>query len=345
MSSITDVAAAAGVSKATVSRVLNGSSPYLRAATRQRVEQVIAELGFRPSGVARSLTSKRTQTVGLLISDVGNPFYADVIHGVEDQAIDRGYSVFLCNTNYDLQRGQALIHSLIDRRVDGVLLMSSSMSIAWLTELANQHVPAVVVDWNVKAVRQDLSAIQIDFRPGIQAAVQHLIDLGHRRFAHISGPLTLRTSRVRRDVFLQALSKLSIAAKSVAVIEGDYHLDGGRDAARRLLDQARPPTAIFAANDLMALGAISGAQMLGLRVPSDVSIIGLDDIAQAAQTNPPLTTVALPRYDIGTQAIHLLFGLLDRSAAAVPIIARVETHFVIRESTAAPYPARNKLCP
>lgn len=335
MPSIADVAVAAGVSKATVSRVLNNTSPYLRAETRQRVEQAIAELGFRPSSIARSLTSRRTHTVGLLISDVGNPFYADVIHGVEDRAIDHGYSVFLCNTNYDLQRGQTLIRSLIDRRVDGVLIMSSSMSHAWLAELAHQQVPAVVVDWNVRAARQHLSAIQVDFRPGIRAAVQHLVELGHRRFAHISGPLTLPTSRARRDIFLQALLKSGLASKSVPVIESDYHLEGGRDAAMRLLDRARPPTAIFAANDLMAMGALIGARTLGRRVPADVSIIGLDDIALAAQTDPPLTTVALPRHDIGARAMQLLLELLAQSTTA-PAITRVETQLVIRQSTAAP---------
>lgn len=340
MPSIADVAAAAGVSKATVSRVLNNTSPYLRAETRQRVERAIAELGFRPSSVARSLTSRRTHTVGLLISDVGNPFYADVIHGVEDRAIERGYSVFLCNTNYDLQRGQTLIRSLIDRRVDGVLIVSSRMSAAWLTELTHQQIPAVVVDWNIRAARQQLSAIQVDFRPGIQAAVRHLVELGHRRFAHISGPLTLPTSRARRDIFLQALLKSGLAAKSVSVIESDYHLEGGRDAALRLLDRSRPPTAIFAANDLMAMGALIGARALGWRVPADVSIIGLDDIALAAQTDPPLTTVALPRYDIGVQAMHLLLELLDRATTA-PAISRVETQLVIRQSTGPCTPVRS----
>lgn len=337
MSTIADVAAAAGVSKATVSRVLNSSAPYMRAETRQRVERAIAELSFRPSSVARSLTSKRTHTAGMLISDVGNPFYADVFHGVEDVGLSAGYNVFLCNTNYDLQRGQALVHSLIDRRVDGVLILSSTMSAGWLEELACHTVPVVVVDWNVKAARQNLSAIRVDFRPGIQAAVAHLIELGHRRFAHISGPLQLPTSRVRRDAFLRALAGFDIATGEVPVVEGNLHVDGGRAAARHLLQLPQPPTAIFAANDLMAMGALAEARAQGLRLPADLSVVGLDDIWQAAQTEPPLTTVALPRYEIGSLAMQLLLDLLKSGPgqAAAPVIARVETQLVIRESTAA----------
>jgi LacI family transcriptional regulator len=262
MSTIADVAAAARVSKATVSRVLSGNAPYMRAETRQRVEQAIAELGFRPSSVVRSLTSKRTFTVGVLISDVGNPFYADVIHGVEDIGLSAGYNIFLCNTNYDLQRGQAVVHSLIDRRVDGVLIMSSTMSADWLEELTRHTVPVVVVDWNVKAARQNLSAIRVDFRPGIQTAVAHLSELGHRRFAHISGPLQLPTSRVRRDAFLRALAEFGIAANKVPVIESDFNIDGGRIAAQHLLNLRQPPTAIFAANDLMAMGTLAEARAL-----------------------------------------------------------------------------------
>ena len=213
-----------------------------------------------------------------------------------------------------------------------MLIVSSRMSDARLAELTHQQVPAVVVDWNIQAARQQLSAIQVDFRPGIRAAVQHLVEQGHRRFAHIGGPLTLPTSRARRDIFLQALLKSGFASKSVPVIEGDYHLEGGRDAALRLLDRARPPTAIFAANDLMAMGALIGARTLGWRVPADVSIIGLDDIALAAQTDPLLTTVAVPRYDIGVQVMQLLLGLLDHATTA-PAITRVETQLVIRQST------------
>ena len=196
---IADVAQQAGVSKATVSRVLSGRAEYMRESTRQRVEQAIELLNYRPSSVARSLTSKRTHTAGILISDVGNPFYPEVIHGLEDVAFKDGYDVFLCNTNYDEKRGMAFVRSLIDKRVDGVFIMSSSMSDDWLAELASNNVPAVVLDWEMHNAKGNLCLLRVDYEKGVQQAVDHLIELGHRRFVHVSGPTNLRTTHWRRS--------------------------------------------------------------------------------------------------------------------------------------------------
>jgi LacI family transcriptional regulator len=332
---IDDVAAAAGVSKATVSRVMNGDYVYIRKETRQRVEEAIASLGYRPSSVARSLTSKRTQTIGMMISDVGNPFYSDVIHGVEDVAIEQSYNIFLGNTNYDLARGMALVKSFIDRRVDGVLIMSSSMSDEWLEELTRAQVPVVVLDWEVKAKRGNLSAISVDYRAGIQGAAEHLIGLGHANFAHISGPAHLQTARDRRDAFLDALEEHGTNRSKVAILESNLTIEGGRQAVQKLLALSPRPSAVFTANDLMAIGILSEIQSSGVKVPEDLSIIGLDDIWLAAQTEPPLTTVALPRYDIGSMAVNILFELLNRSEKEpqTPILSKVESSLVVRAST------------
>lgn len=332
---IEDVAEAAGVSKSTVSRVLSGNYTYIREDTRLRVQAAIDHLGFRPNSIARSLTSRRTQTVGILISDIGNPFYADVIHGVEDIAIGRNYNVFLGNTNYDPQRGMALVQSFIDRRVDGVLIMSSSMSDEWLEELARSQMPVVVLDWEVRAAQGNLSAISVDFRAGIYAAAQHLVSLGHRKYMHISGPLHLQTSWHRRDAFLEGLEMNGVSRDQVQMIEGDLTIDGGRKAGLTILAQPERPTAVFAANDLMAIGVLSELQSRGMFIPQDLSIIGLDDIWLAAQTEPALTTVALPRYEIGSQAVQTLFELLNRKEDLPPIFSQVETSLVIRKSTAA----------
>lgn len=329
---IDDVAAAAGVSKATVSRVISGTFTHIRPETRRRVEEAIEALNYRPSAVARSLTSHRTNTVGMLVSDVANPFYGDVIHGVEDEGIAAGYNVLLANTNYDLDRGMALIRSLIDRRADGVLIMSSSGSDAWLRELAQAGMPAVVLDWAGRKSEQ-VSRIEVDFRPGIAEAAAHLLELGHKRFGHIAGPLTLRTSRDRRDAFLDALAGGGVARDRALVATGPLTIEGGREAWRLLREEARTPTALFCANDLMAIGALSAARSEGLRVPGDLSIIGLDDIWLAPQFDPPLTTVALPRYEIGKLAMRLLLKLL---AGAAPERQVVVTSLVIRKSTGAP---------
>jgi DNA-binding LacI/PurR family transcriptional regulator len=333
---IEDVAQAAGVSKSTVSRVLSGNYTYIREETRLRVQDAIDRLGFRPSTIARSLTSRRTQTIGILISDIANPYYSDVIHGVEDKAIEKGYSVFLGNTNYDLKRGMDLVNSFIDRRVDGVLIMSSTMSDEWLVELARSRVPVVVLDWEVKASQGNLSAIAVNFRSGIVAAAQHLAGLGHRRLAHVSGPLRLQTARSRRDLFIEGLESCGIPAQDVLVIESNLTIEGGRKAAVALLEQAEPPTAVFAANDLMAIGIISELHARGYSVPRDLSVVGLDDIWLAPQTEPPLTTVALPRYEIGTLSVKTLFDLLERDADQPPICATVDTQLVVRQSTARP---------
>ena len=333
---IADVAKVAGVSKATVSRVLSGNYEYMKQDTRDRVEQAIEKLGYRPSSVARSLTSKRTHTTAILVSDVGNPFYADVIHGVEDEAFKGNYDVFLCNTNYDLDRGLAFIRSLIDKRVDGVLIMSSSMSDSWLTELSRNNVPAVVLDWEVKAAGADVSTIGVDYSVGIQAAVDYLIELGHQHFVHVSGPLNLQTARDRRDAFWSALAKHGIPVEATPVIEGDLQIAGGRLAIKQLIALAPRPTAVFAANDLTAMGIIAAARAQGLSVPDDLSVVGLDNIWLAEQTDPPLTTVSLPRFEIGQLAMQMLFDLLDENSErpSTPVRRQVDTSLVVRQSTA-----------
>jgi LacI family transcriptional regulator len=334
MPNIADVAAAAGVSKATVSRVLSGSPVAIRPETREKVQKAVAELGFRPSSVARSLSVRRTFTVGVLVSDIGNPFYSDVIHGIEDAGLPKGYSFFLGNTNFDLPRGTDLIHSLIDRRVDGVIILFSRASDAWLTTLARHSVPASVVNWDSQLTLPETVAIDVDFRPGIQAAVEHLMALGHKHFAHVSGPLDLHTSRQRRDVYLEALAARGIDSSQVTIVEGDYYIEGGRSALRTLLKAKVRPTAVFAANDLMAIGVMGEARAQGLVVPGDLSVVGLDDVWLAAQTDPPLTTVAMPRYEIGFQAMQRLLELIEPGGtrSTDPLATRL----VVRESTAPP---------
>ena len=280
----------------------------------------------------RSLASHHTFTVGMLVSDVANPFYGDVIHGVEEEAIEAGYNVLLANTNYDPDRGLALVRSLIDRRADGALIMSSTVSDEWLQELARAAMPAVALDWAGRSLA-GISAIEVDFRPGIEAAAAHLLALGHTRIAHIAGPLNLKTSRDRRDAFFDALAAGGLATERVMIATGQLTIDGGREAWALLREEARAPTAVFCANDLMALGVLTVARSEGLRVPGDLSIIGLDDIWLAAQFDPPLSTVALPRREIGELAMRMLLRLL---AGAEPERQVVETSLVLRQSTARP---------
>jgi LacI family transcriptional regulator len=336
---IADVARLAGVSKSTVSRVLNENMHYMRPQTREKVSRAINDLGYNPSSVARSLISKRTHTVGLLVSDVSNPFYSDVIHGVEDVAIARGYDVFLCNTNYDVERGKAYARSLITKQVDGVLIMTSNVSDDWMLDLLRCEVPIVILDWDTRSLPDSsMRSILIDFETGIQTAVDHLLALGHTRLAHVSGPLQYPTSRQRRDAFLKTLAARGIDPKTVAIIEGNLRIDGGGKALEQILRLPVRPSAVFTANDLMALGMIWSAAEYDLKIPDDLSVVGFDDISLAREIHPPLTTVSLPRYEIGQMAMnmllevhndpHILHVLADRHCI-------VQSGFAIRKTTAA----------
>ncbi len=335
---IADVARVAGVSKSTVSRVLGGKTRYMRAETRERVLQAINTLGYRPSVVARSLVSKRTQTVGLLISDIGNPFYHEVIRGVEDVAVAHDYSIFFCNTNYDPARSRQHFHSLVDKQVDGVLFMASGDYSSWTLDEAAQHaLPLVLVDWNVEDAPPQslLSKITLNFVPGIHEAIAHLVSLGHTRIAHVSGPHKLATARKRKQAFLDAMEKHGLDAAQAPVIEGDLRVAGGRQALGAILEIAPRPTAVLAANDLTALGLLWEARNRDISVPEQLSIVGLDDITLASQVTPALTTVSLPRYDLGKIAMQLLLEMLQSGEC---FTRRVDTRLVIRQST-APSPA------
>jgi len=334
---IEDVARTAQVSKSTVSRVLNDSSEYMREQTRSHVLAVIRDLGYRPSGVARSLTLKRTQTIGLLVSDISNPFYADVILGVESIALAHNFDIFLCNTMYDPQRGSRFADSLIDKQVDGVLVTTTSLSDQFVVELVSNQIPVVALDWTPPPLDEKVGVVISNFETGIAEAANHLVDLGHQRFAHIGGPPHIRTSRRKREAFLGALRAHGIEPANVVVIDGNMSFASGKAALIELLALAKPPTAIFAADDLTAIGVIGEARTRGLQVPRDLSVIGFGDVPFAAQVIPPLTTIALPRHEIGRIMMTMLLDLLHNSVNlpnTITPMQQVETQLFIRESTA-----------
>ncbi|MBN1122081.1 MAG: LacI family DNA-binding transcriptional regulator [Anaerolineae bacterium] len=334
-----DVADEVGVSKSTVSHVLNDTR-FVADGTRQRVLDAVERLGYRPSQIARSLAVRHTHTVGLLISDVGNPFYPPVIKGVEEVALDHDYTVLFSNVSYDLDRIVGSIRTMIDRHIDGAIAMSSRFSSEMAAELLDNQIPTVLLDWDDEAMlpyREQVGLISFDFASGIREAARHLVDLGHRRFAHISGPPDVWTSRRRCDAFIGALVECGIAANEVMVVEGDLQIEGGRAALHRLVEAGQPPTAVFAANDLTALGMLWEARKIGLRIPEDISLIGLDDIPLAEQTTPALTTVALPIYETGQIAMTMLLEMICRENVepSDDYFTRqvIPTRLIVREST------------
>lgn len=330
---ISDVAQTSGVSKSTVSHVIN-QTRFVEEDTRQKVLQAIQNLNYRPSSIARSLVSRRTGTAGLLISDVGNPFYPDVILGVEEVALANNYSIFLCNTGYDLNRGMKFIHSLIDRSVDGIMFMSSNMNIEMIQEAHRNAIQAVVLDWGSANVSEMAMTITIDFTQGILEAVQHLATLGHRNIAFAGGPASLWTAKVRKQAFLDAVQCCRPAIQEYILVEGDLRIEGGYQAFEELAGMTPRPSAVIAANDLTALGILWAARNAGYRLPEDLSVIGLDDIELASRVAPALTTIALPRYEIGRLAMQNL--LIQIRQPNEPLVnQKVDTKLVVRESTAS----------
>lgn len=327
---IKKVAEHANVSTATVSRLINKTS-YISPETAKKVWSAIEELGFYPNINARGLASGRSLLLGLIVSDIVNPFFPELVKSFEECAVEQGYEVITANTNYDSARTAQRVRSLIERRVDGVAVMTSEMDQSLIDELSTRGIPIVFLDTG--AVRENVSNIRIDYARGISEAVNHLLELGHRRIGFISGPLGLKSARIRRSAFLKFLRKQGIIEKKELVTTGNYKIDGGRKAMNQLLELKERPTAVLASNDLTAMGALQALRTRGLHVPEDVSLIGFDDIALAESTDPPLTTVNISRVKVAESAFESLFRLINSDSKTGAELL-IETKLVIRESTA-----------
>lgn len=330
---ITDVARAAGVHPSTVSRVLNGRAELsLLPETRERVIAAANRLGYRPSALARSLRLRRTFTLGMLVPDITNPFFPPIIKGVEDTAHARGYNLILCNTMDSSEREATYLRVLRERQVDGLLIASSFMADSTIAELRREKFPYVLLN---RATRgSDDLAVLPNNREGTAAGVDHLVELGHRRIGLVGGPQTTMTGQERLANARAALRRHRLPADDamVAIADG-FSEEAGYIAARRLLREGEAPTAIFTANDLIALGTYRAAREAGLAVPDDLSIVGFNDIPQADLFDPPLTTVHVPQQEMGAKAASLLIAQLERE----PIDQRrvvLDATLVIRGSTA-----------
>lgn len=332
---ITDVARAANVHASTVSRVLNGRAELsLLPETRERVIAAATRLGYRPSALARGLRLRRTFTLGMLVPDITNPVFPSIIKGVEGAAHARGYHLILCNTDDSFEREASYLRVLREWRVDGILIASSSTADSTIAELRREKFPFVLVN-SASRASDDLAVVP-DNRSGVSAAIDHLIEIGHRRIGLIAAPQTTTTGQERLLAARAAMRRhhLSHEDALVSVAESFAEASGYR-AARRLLLDADPPTAIFAANDLIALGAIRFAREIGLSIPRDLSVVGFNDIPQSELFDPPLTTVNVPQEDMGVLAAALLIDQLEgRHIERRRVV--LETQLEVRGSTAAP---------
>jgi DNA-binding LacI/PurR family transcriptional regulator len=329
---IAEVALRAGVSTATVSRAINGSD-LVRSRTKEKVWSAIRDLGYYPNTQARALVSGKTRMLGLVISDIVNPFFPELVKSFEFAAIQHGYEVIVANTDYSSERMGTCVRRMIERKVDGVAIMTSEIEPPLLAELSRRRLPIVFLD--VAKVEPLISVVRVDYNHGIKQAVQHIISLGHKRIGFISGPNSLKSARTRRVAFLKCISSCGVSERQRIIVEGNHKIRGGEIAMTEMLSAPDPPTAVLTSNDLTAIGAMRAISRAGLRVPEDISIVGFDDIEFSEFTQPPLTTVRLSRDELGQKAFSALYkGLQGGSKGGQEI--NVKTNLVLRESTGRP---------
>jgi LacI family transcriptional regulator len=306
MATIKEVAVLAGVSSATVSHVINGTR-YVSDAVRDQVLNAMKELDYRPNDLARSLRSGITHTLGLIIPDSSNPFFAELGHCIENAAFKAGYSVILCNTENDMRKELLYVDVLTKKLVDGMIFVAAGENADIFKSLVDLDIPVVVMDRNYEGL--DLELVSSDNHQGGVLATSHLISLGHTRIGCVSGPSKINPSSKRLDGYMEALKSKGLPVDPKYIVQGDFHPESGFDAGIKLLSLPERPTAIFACNDLMAMGVIKAAASMGLRVPEDLALVGYDDIELASYTNPPLSTIKQPKVEMGLTALQII---LDR---------------------------------
>jgi LacI family transcriptional regulator len=307
---IKDVAIKAGVSITTVSHVVN-KTRFVSKELCDRVFAAMEELNYHPNTLARSLRMGETKTIGLIIPDNSNPFFAELARIIEDIGFENGYSVILCNSDDILEKESAYINMLIAKQIDGVIFIATGSNPGRLTELIKRNIPVVVIDRNISNAAVDV--VLVDNEKGGFDAVNYLLGLGHKRIACITGPSKLTPSIGRVKGYRKALKQAGIPVREYYIVSGDFRPLSGETATIYLLKLPEPPTAIFVCNDLMALGALRALRNAGLSVPKDISILGFDDIDLADEITPPLTTVAQPIAELATSAVEILIFRIQES--------------------------------
>ncbi len=329
MPTIYDVARSAGVSTSTVSHVLNGTR-HVSEDTKVRVHQAMAQLRYRPNSLARGLVRQETQTLALIVADNANPFFAELARGMEDHGFVAGYNVILCNSDRSAEKELAYLDMLIAKRVDGLVYTTMSTHLEQLRPLLDNKIPLVLFEREFNGI----DALLLDNVHGGFTATQHLLQLGHRRIACICGPDAKTRSHARIRGYEQALAAAGVEVDPELIQAGDWTCESGQKCAQQLFDLPAPPTAIFACNDLMAIGALTLLRERGIQVPEQVSVIGFDNIGFSAFTAPPLTTLAMPVTEIGQRLAQLLLGRISGQLPPEPQRVVMRGEIVLRGSTA-----------
>lgn len=327
MPTIKEVSRRANVSASTVSRVLNGSVPVAEE-TRKRVLEAIEELDYRPNAFARSLATNRSGGIGVSVNDLSSAFYGAMVSGIEMEAEAAGMHLLVSSGHADAAKERKALEFLLARRPDVLVIHVEAIPDLELVELMQGDVPIVLMG-RYLAEMED-RCVYLDNEAGGELATQHLIDQGHERIAHIAGPLSYPDSRARLLGLRRALDRAGIAFDERLQVEGDFVEDGGYRAVRRLLDRDAPFSAIFSANDQMAIGALQALREAGIRVPEDVSVIGYDDVLLARYLTPTLTTIRQPLEEMGRAATRIALDLLE--GAEEEVVHKFEPSLVVRES-------------
>jgi LacI family transcriptional regulator len=327
-----EIARRARVSTATASRVIN-RVPTVDPQLSRRVWKVVDELGYYPNTQARALVSGRSRIFGLIVSEITNPFFPEIVQAFEKIAVEHGYEILLTSTVNDPRLMASSVRRMIERRVDGVAVMTFGMEELLLEDLKSRQVPLVFIDVGPALPR--ISNIRIDYLHGIRQAVQHLAALRHKRIAFVAGPLNLKSAIARRNAFLQSMQEIGLACDPLLIVEGNHRTEGGMDAAAHLLNAPNKPTAILCSNDLTAIGVMKQSYEDGVVIPRDLSLVGFDDVRLAQYTLPSLTTVQMSQTDLAMLAFKALLTEVGREK---PLQNGSEyllqTNLLLRKSTA-----------
>ncbi|EJL6334171.1 substrate-binding domain-containing protein [Vibrio cholerae] len=329
MATMKDIARLAGVSTSTVSHVIN-KSRFVSDEIAERVNNAAQQLNYAPSALARSLKMNRTKTIGMLVTTSTNPFFGEVVKGVERSCYHQGYNLILCNTEGDNQRMKASINTLLQKRVDGLLLMCSTLEGERLDVFDRYpDIPIVVMDWGPILFASD--KIQDNSLQGGYMAAKHLIECGHKEIGCITGPLIRHQAQMRYEGYKRALAEAGIAINPDWIVESDFECEGGYQAFEKLYQRGKLPSALFVSNDMMAMGVIQAASQRGLRVPDALSLIGYDDVHIAKFMTPALTTIHQPKYRLGKAAVDTLLYRLENPDTTAQVV-QLEPTLVVRNS-------------
>jgi LacI family transcriptional regulator len=331
---IRDIAKMANVSVATVSRAMNGVTTVDPRMVKQ-VWDVIAKHEYFPNSQARALVSGRSQTLGLIVSEITNPFFPELIEGFEEIAVQQGYEIWMGSTNYDPKRMTRCVRRMLERNVDGVAVMTFGVEASVMKRLTGRSVALVMIDSGVRYPKAGI--LEIDYYQGISQGVRHLANLGHRNIGFITGPMRLHSAKMRKAAFERSLKECGIKRRARWILEGDHTLEGGANAAKCLIEAKEVPTALMCSNDMTAIGVLHQVDRSGLSVPRDLSVIGFDNIHLTEVMIPPLTTVEMSRFEIARAAVSALRDQIEDQRAEGPQRKyTILTKLIVRQSTAAP---------